>query len=107
MIEFATRKMVRSRADRRVADFVRMAVLSAVALAVTLFAQPQAPAIAITSPAEGSFVSGPVTVQIQLKPEPTEPVRVALYADGRLVCALQRPPWQCSWNAGEAVAKHE
>lgn len=111
MTERAVRRTPGGAGNRRRVDAVRVSVLALLALSATLLAQnpPQPPAwaIAITSPLDGSFVSGPVPVQIELKPEQTGPVRVAVYADGQLICSLDRPPWQCMWQAGDMVKAHE
>jgi VWFA-related protein len=70
-------------------------------------ATPQSgPAIQFTSPEDGSFASGPMTLSIRLDP-PDAPIRnVSLFADGRLVCALERAPFECAWDAGPRVAEH-
>jgi Ca-activated chloride channel homolog len=84
-----------------------LAVALIAALAVILVAQGREPAIAIAMPRTGSYVSGPVTIQVTLDPAPVGPVRVTIYGDGRLVCTVDRAPWQCPWDAGDAVVAHE
>ena len=75
-------------------------------LAAFTFAESPAPALTILSPAQDSYVSGPVTLRVQLLAAPG-PVRVAIYADGQLVCTLDRSPWECPWDAGAGVAEHQ
>ncbi len=31
---------------------------------------------------------------------------MSLFADGQLVCTLERPPFECSWDAGRMVVEH-
>ena len=32
--------------------------------------------------------------------------RVSFFADGRLVCAVEKPPFSCPWDAGSGVKEH-
>ena len=42
-----------------------------------------------------------------LRVEPGTAVRAsAVFADGRLVCTLERPPFECPWDAGPDVVEH-
>jgi Ca-activated chloride channel homolog len=95
--------------DRRTALCrVALGVTAAVAgLAVILGAQAPPTAVAIVTPPAASYVSGPAAIRVALTPAPSGPVRVTIYADGRLVCTLDREPWQCAWDAGDAVTAHE
>ncbi|MDO8835193.1 MAG: VWA domain-containing protein [Vicinamibacterales bacterium] len=64
------------------------------------------PGILFTSPEDGAFASGPMTLSVRLDP-PDTPVRnVSLFADGRLVCTLERAPFECPWDAGPKVNEH-
>lgn len=98
--------MTRDSALRRLAAAITT-VAAASAAAIVLVAQGAAPVIRITVPPAGSYVSGPVTIQVKLDPAPAGPVRVSIYGDGRLVCTVDRAPWQCPWDAGDAVVTHE
>lgn len=65
----------------------------------------QPPAVVFVSPEDGAFTSGPMTLSVRLSPD--VPVKsVSLFADGRLVCVLDRPPFECPWDAGPRVAEH-
>lgn len=69
-------------------------------------AEQTRPTVSFASPADGEYVSGPVTLKAEIDP-PDTPVRsVTLFADGRLVCTLERPPYECPWNAGRRVVEH-
>jgi Ca-activated chloride channel family protein len=69
-------------------------------------AQPPEPdALAITSPAEGSYITG--AVLLQAKPRTPGAVRsVTFSADGRNVCTVVRPPFECNWDAGPGLKEH-
>ena len=62
-------------------------------------------ALVITSPGEGSYVTGPVLLQV--KPRTPATVRsVTFFADGRSVCTVVRPPFECNWDAGPGLKEH-
>ena len=64
-----------------------------------------APQLLITSPAEGSYVTGPVLLQVRtLRPEAVR--QVTFFADGRSVCTVLRPPFECGWDAGAGLRAH-
>ena len=66
---------------------------------------PPAVPLVITSPAEGSYVTGPVL--LQARPSAPADVRsLTFYADGRSVCTVVRPPFECNWDAGEGLREH-
>jgi Ca-activated chloride channel family protein len=84
--------------------FQRASVLVAAALSVTaVLGQAPAPTLRILEPEDGAYVSGEVLVRAAVDP-PGQPVdRVAFFVDGRLVCTVEQPPFECAWNAGTAV----
>jgi Ca-activated chloride channel family protein len=66
---------------------------------------PAADALVITSPGEGSYVTGAVLLQV--KPRTPGAVRsVTFSADGRSVCTVVRPPFECNWDAGPGLREH-
>jgi len=65
-----------------------------------------APAVAFVSPEDGAYLSGPVTLRVQLQPADTPVKSVSLFADGRLVCTVERMPYECQWDAGAKVVEH-
>ena len=85
---------------KRTLIFAATALLAAVALAQAPDAQ-----VTILSPLADSYISGPVTLRVNVQ-APPGPVRLAIYADGKLVCMLDRAPWECAWNAGNSVTEH-
>jgi Ca-activated chloride channel family protein len=70
---------------------------------------PAEPAIRIVSPPDGAYVSG--TMQLQAVVEPLAAIKtvaaVNFFADARLVCTIERPPYECEWDAGELVEEHQ
>jgi len=60
----------------------------------------------ILSPGPETFVSGPTLLRARVEPEGAAST-VVFFVDGRLVCTLVLPPFECDWDAGEAVAEHQ
>ena len=83
---------------------VLLAALSAAAVALTA----QAPDISLVflSPEEGGYASGPTPVRVRVDPASAAVSSVSLFADGRLVCTLDHPPFECAWDAGPNVVEH-
>jgi VWFA-related protein len=84
------------------------AVCSAALLAgavVPLQAQTTPSALSITSPPDGSYVTGGITLQARVA-DPSQVRQVAFFADGRNVCTLVRPPFECGWDAGVGLRDH-
>ena len=86
------------------------AVVAVCAVRILAAAQAQsdasAPQIAIVSPANESFVSGSTLLRARVDP-PEAALGVTFFADGRQVCALTRPPFECEWDAGATIAEHQ
>jgi Ca-activated chloride channel family protein len=87
--------------------FLRASVLAATVLSVTaVLGQAPAPALRILDPENGAYVAGEILVRAALEP-PGQPVdRLAFFVDGRLVCSVEQPPFECAWNGGTAVQAH-
>ncbi len=82
------------------------ALLAAMIVPATGRAQSTASdALVITSPGDGSYVTGAVLLQV--KPKTPASVRsVTFFADGRSVCTVVRPPFECNWDAGPGLKEH-
>jgi VWFA-related protein len=65
----------------------------------------QGPALRITAPLADAIVSGPTRLEAALN-GPGEVESVSFFANGRLVCTSERPPFGCSWDPGEVVRGH-
>jgi VWFA-related protein len=76
----------------------------ATALTVTLGAA-DAPTLRIVSPTAEDVVSGRTRVEIEID-RPDEIQNVSIFVNGRLQCALESPPFECSWDAGTVVRGH-
>jgi Ca-activated chloride channel family protein len=65
-------------------------------------------AIRITSPQDGAYVSGPITLRAEVSPPDAtgEVTEVAFSVDGQVVCRLHAPPFECEWDAGTRVEAH-
>ena len=87
---------------------IRHAALLAALLASCLALAGQAPDIALVfaSPEDGGYASGPMPIKLRVEPGGTPVSSVSLFADGRLVCTLEQPPYECPWDAGPNVVEH-
>jgi Ca-activated chloride channel family protein len=80
----------------------------ALALASARASLAQAPdkgALVITSPADGAYVTGAVLLQVRPR-DPGLVRSVTFFADGRSVCTVVRPPFECNWDAGAGLREH-
>ena len=76
------------------------------AAGVVLAAAQSAPsALTIVSPPDGSYVTGAITLQARVD-DPTKVRQLTFFADGRGVCTLVHPPFDCPWDAGVGVRDH-
>lgn len=66
---------------------------------------PDEPRVQILSPGEGAYVSGPTLLRVRIDP-PGGITSVIFSIDGRQVCGMSKPPWECEWDAGPMVAEH-
>ncbi len=51
--------------------------------------------LVISSPADGSYVTGPVLLQVRPR-DPGAVRSVSFFADGQSVCTVARPPFECN-----------
>jgi Ca-activated chloride channel family protein len=81
-----------------------MGIVAAIAAA-----QSTLPTLRIAAPTDGTYVSGPSRIVAVI--DPPAAVRaigdVTFFADGRQVCRVVRPPFECDWDAGVGVAEHQ
>jgi Ca-activated chloride channel homolog len=68
--------------------------------------QDAGPAIAFVNPVDNDPVSGPAVVAVRVVPAGTAVRSVSLFADNKLLCTLESPPYQCPWDAGPGVKEH-
>jgi Ca-activated chloride channel family protein len=82
-------------------------ILLAVALAfpaVLLLAQE--PAVVVLSPPDDGYATGPIVLKASVTTGGEDIRQVTFYADGRVVCTLVTPPWECGWDAGFGLREH-
>lgn len=93
----------------RVYAMGRRGVLS-VAIAFAAVSQPVRSQVTsplqIVAPNADSYVSGPTVLQAIVEPS-ASPTRVIFFADGQELCAVTAPPFECAWNAGDAIVSHQ
>ncbi len=70
-------------------------------------ASAQGPArLEILAPSDGSYVSGRIVLRAAVDP-PSDASAVTFSVDGRQLCTVTAPPFECPWDAGPAVAAHQ
>jgi Ca-activated chloride channel family protein len=75
---------------------------------ISLWAQApaDAPVMKIVSPGEDAYVTGATLLRATLVP--AEAVTgMTFFVDGRQVCALTAPPFECDWDAGATITAHQ
>ena len=87
---------------------VRFALAAPLLALGAVGAQPLAPTLRISSPAEGAYVSGSVRLAADVEPAAAvrEVTQVAFFADGHQVCTITRAPFECEWHAGDLIREH-
>jgi Ca-activated chloride channel family protein len=85
--------------------------LFAVCVAPAAWLSADAPAlqgasVRITAPASGSYVTGPTKLAAIVTPENTPVAGIRFFVDGQLVCTIDQPPFECSWDAGAGINEH-
>jgi Ca-activated chloride channel family protein len=92
---------------RGVAPLVWLTAL--VALTPAAAAPDQAPVLRLSAPTEGVYVSGATRLIAEIDPaaRAREITQVTFFADGRQVCTVAQPPFQCDWDAGERLVEHQ
>lgn len=72
-----------------------------------LLIEPVEPTLVIAEPEDGAYVSGEINVRARVEPASLPVLRISFSANGRPVCAKERPPFECRWDAGPLVAAHD
>lgn len=60
----------------------------------------------ILSPADGSFVNGPTLLKADIDPFPAFS-NVQFFVDGKQICSIAAPPFECRWDAGSMIHEHQ
>ena len=85
-----------------------LAIAAGVSLTISLWAQApaEAPQLTILSPGDDAYITGPTLLRAGATP--VEAVTgVTFFVDGRQVCALTNPPFECDWDAGATITAHQ
>jgi hypothetical protein len=72
-------------------------------IAAAMFAA--ALSVRILAPAADSFVSGSTVLRAHVEPADAAAI-VSFFVDGRPVCRVARPPYECDWDAGRTIVEH-
>jgi VWFA-related protein len=83
------------------------ALLAVLLVPIATLAQPRAPTLRIVFPPDGSPVAGPVVLSAEIVPPPTGPASVSFFVDQSLKCLVERPPYECPWDAGIRIDAHQ
>src|SRR3954470_13142455 len=67
---------------------------------------PAAPELQIVAPTPDSYLSGTTVMRATLSPSDGA-ARVLFSIDGREVCDISAPPFECSWEAGGTIVAHQ
>jgi VWFA-related protein len=62
--------------------------------------------LVILSPGADAFLSGPTLLKARVEPD-GRASSVVFFVDGRLVCTVAKPPYECDWDAGITVTEHQ
>ena len=83
-------------------------IAACVSLTIAIWAQApaDAPQIRILSPAEDAYVTGVTLLRATVAPADAL-TGLTFFVDGRQVCALTKPPFECDWDAGAAITAHQ
>jgi Ca-activated chloride channel family protein len=87
--------------------FLRRAILAAslVCVATSASGRQTTPSVSIVAPVDGAYVTG--SLVLQARPSAGAAVReMTFYADGRSICTVIRPPFDCPWEAGTGIREH-
>ena len=82
--------------------------LAAIAVVSVASGASQTSALRIISPSADTIVSGSTRIAIAIEPssEAAAVQKVTFFADGRVACTVERPPFTCLWEAGDVVRGH-
>jgi len=83
--------------------------LAAVVLVPGAASSRQGPTLRIAAPTETTYLSGPARLVAVIEPPSRsgDVRQVTFFADGKQVCTITRPPFECEWDAGDRVSEHQ
>jgi len=80
-------------------------LIGVVVAGVPLLSQ-DAPVAQILSPTADTYATGSTPIRVRVEPADTV-TSVAFSVDGRQVCTVSSPPFDCDWDAGPSVVAHQ
>jgi len=85
-----------------------LAFAACVGATISLWAQApaDAPVVKIVSPGDDAYVTGPTLLRATIVPADAV-TGMTFFVDGRQVCALMAPPFECEWDAGATITAHQ
>ncbi len=85
-----------------------LAIAACAGATLSLWAQGTSdlPVLKILSPDDEAFVTGPTLLRATITPSDGV-TGVTFFVDGRQVCALTAPPFECDWDAGATITAHQ
>jgi Ca-activated chloride channel homolog len=85
-----------------------LTLAAACVAAAVVWAAPQASAIRITSPTDGTYLMGAVRFTLAFEPPAliNQVQNVRWFADGKQACSSSVPPYSCEWDAGDMINEH-
>ena len=91
---------------RRVALSLAIAACAGATLSLWAQGTSDLPVLKILSPDDEAFVTGPTLLRASITPSDGV-TGVTFFVDGRQVCALTAPPFECDWDAGATITAHQ
>jgi len=85
-----------------------LVLAACVGATISLLAQApaDAPVVKIVSPGDDAYVTGPTLLRATIVPADAV-TGMTFFVDGRQVCALMAPPFECEWDAGATITAHQ
>src|SRR4051794_40724158 len=93
-------------ASSRVRRIVGVLLAAGLTVCASAQAPPEAPRLAILSPDSDAYVSGLTVLRAAIDP-PDAASALSFFVDGRQLCVVAHPPFECEWEAGRAVTEHQ
>ena len=81
--------------------------MTPLALLLAALASTAGASLTISVPADDAYVSGSVTMKADLSPAEVVVRRMTFGVDGKVLCAVEGPPYECPWEAGTSVVPHD
>jgi VWFA-related protein len=87
---------------------ILLALAALLGSGVALSAQDQSGGtqVQILEPTSDDYLSGSVTLRAGIEP-PSSVAAMTFFVDGRQVCVVEQPPFECAWDAGSDVREHQ